>query len=95
MIVVPVFMTSCQVSEYLNIGPVIPQITTTAKAIPKADELPVQQVIFEAARSNMSFLLFVIAICSDDLILSILWEILFSLIVFNLAFRLRFGAFVH
>src|SRR4051812_29462176 len=38
--VVPVLMTSCQVSEYLNIGPVRSHAKIIAAAIPKAQELP-------------------------------------------------------
>jgi len=54
--VVPVLITSCQVSEYLNTGPLMPHIIITAKAIPNAGELPVQQVIFVAIFSkNESF----------------------------------------
>jgi hypothetical protein len=45
MIVVPVFITSCQVSEKSNKGPQAAQITTISKAIEKAYELPAQDVI--------------------------------------------------
>ena len=52
MIVVPVFMTSCQVSEKPNKGPVIPQTTIIANAIIKADGLPVARVTFVENASN-------------------------------------------
>jgi len=38
--VVPVLMTSCQVSENLNMGPLRAQITTTADARIKVDACP-------------------------------------------------------
>jgi len=41
MIVVPVFMTSCQVSEKLNIGPDIAQIIMTRKAPMNVEGFPV------------------------------------------------------
>jgi hypothetical protein len=42
--VVPVLITSCQVSEYLNTGPVTAQITTIRRAMINAAELPVAKV---------------------------------------------------
>ena len=42
--VVPVLMTSCQVSEKPNSGPVTSQTTMTSTASAKAQELPVQAV---------------------------------------------------
>ena len=54
--VVPVLITSCQVSEYLNMGPVIPQMITTPSAIPNALELPVKQVMaVDILSKNESF----------------------------------------
>jgi len=44
MIVVPVLMTSCQVSEYLKNGPVISQMIMEVQASTKAQELPVHAV---------------------------------------------------
>ena len=55
--VVPVLMMSCQVSEYLKTGPVIPQIMITAMAIINAVELPVAMVAQLANRSNKFFFL--------------------------------------
>ena len=43
--VVPVFITSCQVSENLNNGPVIAQTIITAKALINAAGEPVACVI--------------------------------------------------
>lgn len=40
MIVVPVLMISCQVSEYWKIGPVIAHTTTTPEAITNVDARP-------------------------------------------------------
>jgi len=42
--VVPVFITNCHVSEKLKIGPVMPQIRITKKAIIKAQGVPVALV---------------------------------------------------
>src|SRR6476659_321009 len=44
MIVVPVLMTSCHVSEYLNIGPVRAQMMITRNAIISAAGRPVALV---------------------------------------------------
>ncbi|MCY1558555.1 hypothetical protein D9M68_955020 [compost metagenome] len=55
MIVVPVLITNCQVSEYLKTGPDIAHINTTAAAAIKAGELPVNLV---AALANFSKKLF-------------------------------------
>lgn len=52
MTVVPVLMTSCQVSEYPKIGPVIIQIRMVRKANRNAVDEPVTCVAFEANRSN-------------------------------------------
>ena len=57
--VVPVFMMSCQVSEYLKTGPVIPQIMITEMAIINAVELPVAIVAQLANRSNKFFFLLI------------------------------------
>jgi hypothetical protein len=51
-IVVPVLMTSCQVSENPKIGPVIAQTRTIARASPKAGTVPVNRVAAEAKRSK-------------------------------------------
>jgi len=47
--VVPVLITSCQVSEYPNNGPVITHPTTTAQAAAKANGVPRRQ---EACRAT-------------------------------------------
>ena len=52
MIVVPVLMTSCQVSEKLKSGPVTNQTATTATAPAKAQLLPAYFVAFSASRSS-------------------------------------------
>ena len=44
MMVVPVFITSCQVSEKLKSGPVMAQITTMRKAMIEAAGLPASRV---------------------------------------------------
>src|SRR5260370_1152032 len=51
-IVVPVFITSCQVSEKWKSGPVRPQTSTIRTATPKAVELPVQAGTSRSLRSN-------------------------------------------
>lgn len=63
--VVPVFIMSCQVSEYLNIGPVTPHITITVIAVKKAAELPVAAVAWFENRSKKFFFLVAIVICQD------------------------------
>src|ERR1043165_3005156 len=55
MIVVPVLITNCQVSEKSNIGPVIAQTTTVPAANKKATELPVAFVAHSANRSKKPF----------------------------------------
>ncbi len=55
--VVPVLMISCQVSEYLNIGPVTNHTKITAIAIKKAAELPVAAVAQFENRSKKFFFL--------------------------------------
>src|SRR5215216_6728791 len=57
--VVPVLMTSCQVSDQPNTGPVIAQTTTTAQASTKAVGDPTCRSIQRANRSNAP------ALCSD------------------------------
>ena len=55
--VVPVLITSCQVSEYLNTGPVTAQTNTTVNAVIKAAELPVACVAqLEKRSKKFSFL---------------------------------------
>ena len=56
MIVVPVLITSCQVSEKPKIGPVTAQSITSDKAEIKAAELPVQLVILSAKDSKKGVL---------------------------------------
>jgi len=51
MIVVPVLITSCHVSEKLKIGPVTSHITMTARAIMNAGVLP---AAFETRDDNIS-----------------------------------------
>jgi len=51
MIVVPVLITNCQVSEYLKNGPETAQIITMETAVRKAKELPVN---FVAQFANFS-----------------------------------------
>ena len=51
--VVPVLMTSCQVSDQRKRGPVIPQTRTVPAAIPKPQLLPAQCVTPAATRSTM------------------------------------------
>jgi hypothetical protein len=58
IMVVPVLITNCQVSENLNIGPVTAQITITNKAIVKAVEVPTALVIPEEIFSNRVLKLF-------------------------------------
>lgn len=71
MIVVPVLITSCQVSEKSNNGPDIPQNSTVAKAQRNAAELPVQQVIAVAALSKKpSFLRLLLFISLPALLLT-------------------------
>src|ERR1700712_2519661 len=57
IMVVPVFIISCHVSEYLNMGPVIPQIIMVDIAMINAAELPVAMVAQLEKRSNRFFLL--------------------------------------
>lgn len=59
-IVVPVFMTSCQVSEKLKSGPVIDQIKTTATASKKTVAVPAKLETRVAARRNASFMVMLI-----------------------------------
>lgn len=57
--VVPVFMTSCQVSEKPNTGPVTAHMIITTKAIIKAAGFPVAFVtILEKLLKNMDMGLF-------------------------------------
>ena len=51
-IVVPVLITSCQVSEKWKIGPVTSQTTITARRAANAHELPVQAVTARDQRSS-------------------------------------------
>jgi len=51
--VVPVFITSCQVSEKWNSGPEIPQTMSTARAMTKAPEVPVAFVALSENRSRI------------------------------------------
>lgn len=60
--VVPVLITSCQVSEYSNIGPHAAHKTTMDAAMRNAGELPVQLVIWFAKRSK-KLLFFELACC--------------------------------
>jgi hypothetical protein len=53
--VVPVLMISCQVSEYLNTGPVTSHTIMVHIAIINADELPVADVAQFANLSNRFF----------------------------------------
>src|SRR5262245_30863092 len=53
--VVPVLITSCQVSEKWKSGPVAAQITTTASATMKAQVLPVQRMTRSEKRSKGFF----------------------------------------
>jgi len=59
-IVVLVFITSCQVSEKRNNGPVIPQTMITDRARMNAIDVPVALVALSEKRSRiwLSFLLF-------------------------------------
>ena len=52
--VVPVLMTSCQVSLKLKIGPVTAQITTTAVARKKMAGFPQKSEAWRAKRPNHS-----------------------------------------
>jgi len=52
MIVVPVFMTSCQVSLNLNIGPVTPQTMMIKAAATNAAGWPVARAVHLAKREN-------------------------------------------
>src|SRR5687768_9714823 len=54
MMVVPVLITSCQVSEKLKIGPVIAQTIINSMAVRKAMGVPVALVILLDAPSNHS-----------------------------------------
>ena len=51
--VVPVLMTSCQVSDQRKRGPVIAQTRTVPAAIPKPQLLPAQCVTPAATRSTI------------------------------------------
>ena len=51
-IVVPVLMTSCQVSEKPKIGPVMPHTSTTATAPTKANGVPAAREHQRAKRVN-------------------------------------------
>ena len=53
MMVVPVLITSCHVSENLNIGPVIPQTSIMVNAMKNVTGLPVSLVMFKANRSKI------------------------------------------
>lgn len=52
MIVVPVLMTSCHVSEKPNSGPVMPQVIIMASATVKVAGVPVMRVTEPAKRSK-------------------------------------------
>ena len=52
--VVPVLMTSCQVSDQRNSGPVIAQTRTVPAAMPKPQLLPAQCVTAAATRSTIA-----------------------------------------
>jgi hypothetical protein len=54
MIVVPVLIASCHVSENLKIGPLIPQIKITENAIKNVTGLPVSLVMLKANFSKIS-----------------------------------------
>lgn len=56
MIVVPVFITSCHVSEKLKNGPDTAQTITIAAAVRKAKELPVHDVMVVAILSKKPWL---------------------------------------
>ena len=56
MIVVPVFITNCQVSGYLKNGPLMPQTITIVNAEIKAIEFPGNIIAAFANRSNNPFL---------------------------------------
>ena len=55
--VVPVLMTSCQVSEKLNTGPVRAQTTMISAAPRNTDALPVQVDILLATLRNIFFMI--------------------------------------
>ena len=55
--VVPVFMTSCHVSENLKSGPETAHNSTTAKAIENAGVLPTARVTFDENLSKNPFFL--------------------------------------
>ena len=52
IMVVPVLMTNCQVSEYSKTGPVINQIRIVIMAITNAVELPACRVVHRAMPSH-------------------------------------------
>src|SRR6187402_2094878 len=52
--VVPVLMTSCQVSEKPNTGPVAAQITITSRAAEKVQKLPAAWLVLPATLANSS-----------------------------------------
>ena len=54
MIVVPVLMISCQVSEKWKIGPVIAQVIMTNNEMMKAVEVPTALVMPEEIFSNLT-----------------------------------------
>ena len=54
MMVVPVLMTSCHVSENLKTGPVTPHTTIVARATANAHEPPVHTVTRPASPSSAS-----------------------------------------
>ncbi|MNM77729.1 hypothetical protein D3C81_895920 [compost metagenome] len=60
MIVVPVLITSCQVSLNLNIGPLMPHSTTIATAARKVHGEPVAAAAFLAIVLNRFLALIVI-----------------------------------
>src|ERR1700749_5009249 len=62
IMVVPVLIINCQVSEYLNTGPVTPHIIITAIAVINAAELPVALVAQLENCSNKFFFL-AIGVC--------------------------------
>lgn len=60
--VVPVLITSCQVSEYLNTGPVTAQIIIVTVAMINAAELPVAAVAQFENLSNKFFFFFMLLV---------------------------------
>jgi hypothetical protein len=60
IIVVPVLMINCQVSEKPNTGPLIPQTIRIIKATTNTQAWPIAKAIVDVKRVNISFgLLFI------------------------------------